>query len=394
MRVVANPELTRLPGAGHRAFLLADPHHIFELTPDTFALLANLQEPRPIGELLPAPDEAQLRALESLLEARVLLPEGEPQRRALARWRPAILRFLSAPRWSAELAGPDAIVILGGRYDYNTLGTFARGSADGPDAVRSASRLLPSQYDLATGAMLGYYDADDDDRRLLAGARLFDAGDVEPTLPGVRWSDYASELVRALRTVRASGARAVLLGGDHSLTLPAIASLDEPALGVIHVDAHADLAPIIADDDLHHGNVFSHVAALPGVKRIVRLGARGIECAPPLAGGVEYRSFSVARLGAMSPHELQQLAPPDLPYYLSIDVDALDPAVAPGTPAPVPDGFALGRLRRILRGVLAGRRLVGIDLMELLPSADRTGITGHAAVQLLIEAIAVAVDQP
>lgn len=128
-----------------------------------------------------------------------------------------------------------------------------------------------------------------------------------------------------------------------------------------------------------------HVGALPNLKHVVQLGVRGIMSGPHRLTHLPFESFPVHRLRQLPSEALEQLCKPDLPYYLSLDIDALDPSVAPGSPVLVPDGFGLLELRILLARVLKGRVLLGIDLVEVLPERDPAALTSYAAVQLLLE---------
>jgi agmatinase len=392
LRLWTNPELRRIARSSG-AYLHGEPERVLELTADTFALLDALREPRALADVLPEISDEQAAVVQQLLELRVLLREGEAPRRAPVRWRPGLMRFLNAPRWSAAATQPDDWVVVGARSDANTMPGYPRGSAAGPDAIRAASKPLSSVTDLATGQMRGFYDPDGE-RTVLAGARFADAGDVEATLTTATWDELATELRRSVAAVRAAGGRVLLLGGDHSVALPAIEALGDAPLGILHFDAHSDLAPIYAPGDINHGNVMRHVARLPQVQQIVQLGCRGFQLEAPSIDGVAYRSWSVARLRGGAADEARAWMRDDLAWYLSIDIDVLDPSIAPGTPAPVPDGLLVSEARGLIRALAGGRRIVGIDVVEVSPEDDAGGLTAHSALQLVIEALAAAAPPP
>jgi agmatinase len=386
-RLVQNPEVVRLPVSGRTVCVRDEVDRLLPLSDAICALLARFKSPALLGEALPGAPERELRAISELVALRLLLVEGDLPRTTSVCRRPAAVAFANAPRWDGDRESPGALVILGARFDGGTLPAYPRGSARGPDLIRSASSALGLRLDLWSGEALGLHDVDEG-RPILAGARLRDAGDLDPA-PAATYAEVAARLEEEIRGLRRQGARVILLGGDHSLTWPAVRALDEPAFGVLHLDAHTDLAPLRFPGDVHHGNVLRHVCALPGVAHVVQLGHRGINQAAPVLPGVDYTSYPVERLRRLDAAARGALCRPDLPYYLSVDVDGLDPSVAPGTPAPTPDGFGLAEARALLREVTRGRRLLGADVVEVLPDADRPAITGLSAAQLVLEILSI-----
>lgn len=395
--LVTNPELTRVSPDDGSAFLSSRPEQIFTLTPDTLLLLARFRSPATVRALLGVPSPLQQAVLKQLLELRILQVEGTvPDRLPLPR-TPILPSFLCAPLWHGTYDGLDAsgtpapkprsrtCVIVGAPWDRGTLAEFSKGTSGGPRAIRSASTPLALRFDLATGRPLSYFDADHA-RTLLENVSIYDAGDLIAP-PAMPWPEYAARLQAILRSIRSTGAIPLVLGGDHSVSLPAISSIDAPAFGIVHIDAHSDLGDIRFPEDVHHGNVMRHVATLPNVKHLIQLGVRGILPSPHRLTQLPFESLSVHRLRTLSEEALGGLCLPDLPYYLSIDIDALDPGVAPGTPVPVPDGFGLLELRSLISRVLKARSVLGIDLVEVLPGRDPAALTPYAAVQLLLEAM-------
>lgn len=393
--LVTNPELTRVSPDEGAVYVSSRPEQVFNLTPDTLELLARFRSGATVRALMSTPSPLQQAVLKQLIELQLLLVEGAERRVSPLLRTPILPSFLCAPLWNAahdglDMSSPGVFprrtrtwVVLGAPWDRGTLPDFTKGSSAGPRAIRTASTFLARRFDLATGVPLPYFDADHA-RPLLDKVAVFDAGDLLPP-PAMPWKEYAARMQQVLRTIRQTGATPLVLGGDHSVSLPAISSLDVPAFGLVHVDAHSDLGDIRSPDDVHHGNVMRHVGALPNLKHMIQLGVRGILPVPHRLSHVPFESLSVHKLRQLSSEALESLCKPDLPYYLSIDIDALDPSVAPGSPVLVPDGFGLLELRRLLSRILKGRMLLGIDLVEVLPARDPAALTAYAAVQLLLE---------
>lgn len=382
LRLQVNPYLRRVPGSAVHAFVQTDPSRVFELTPDTFTLLAEFTAPHTIAELLGEPDEALLAVFTQLCELRVLVPVGGELGPRPLRRSPAATTLCGAPTWPEDQAEPGAVVVLGACFDDHTLPGYARGAASGPHAVRQASAGHPLRERVEDGRSLGLFDIDAG-RRLLAGARVHDAGDVHG-FPGCTWAEYAATLGAELRAIADRGGRVLLLGGDHSVALPALLAHDRP-FALLHFDAHTDVAPLRWRGDLHHGNFLRHAAAAAPLRQIVSLGVRGLQDIPGDVEGVPYLARSPECLRGLSSDALAGLLAPDLPVHVSVDIDVLDPSVAPATPAIEPGGLTLAELRRLLRACLRGREVVGADLVEVQGDRDGTTLTARAALLLAVD---------
>jgi agmatinase len=196
------------------------------------------------------------------------------------------------------------------------------------------------------------------------------------------------------------GATPFVVGGDHSLTLPvlrAVAAGHGP-VALVHLDAHLDTSgPEVWGDADHHGTPIRHAIeeGLVAPNRLWQLGIRG-PWGEPSDGDL------VARHGGrvFGPDEIARRTPDtvareirtvvgDDPVYVTFDVDAVDPAFAPGTGTPVPGGLAAREALALVRA-LAGVRLVGMDVVEVAPSLDHADVTAHLAAHLLFEGLALA----
>ncbi len=205
---------------------------------------------------------------------------------------------------------------------------------------------------------------------------------------------------RTVGALLTHGATPFVVGGDHSLTHPvlrAVAGRHGP-VALVHVDAHLDTSgPEVWGDAHHHGTPIRHAIeeGLVAPNRLWQIGIRG-----PWGGASDGELG--ARHGAriVEPDEVARRGPDDLareirsvvgdePVYVTFDVDALDPAFAPGTGTPVPGGLAAREALALVRA-LAGVRLVGMDVVEVAPALDHADLTAHLAAHLLFEGLAVA----
>jgi len=390
-RLQVNPDLIRVPGSATHAFLRSDPRRSFELTPDTFELLGRLREPHMLAEVLGQPDDATLAIVDELVELEILHVEG-PRAAPRPTLRPQSQRLCGASAWLGEPLRAGAVIVVGAPFDDLTPAPHPRGAASGPALIRRASAPFPLEPSLRTGAVIGLYDIDLG-RNLMAGVDLLDAGDLPP-LAGAPASAYLEALSAELRGILDAGARPLLLGGDHSVSAAAIDALVESLIaagrgpiGIFHVDAHTDAAAVRWPGELHHGNVLRAIARRPEVVDITCVGARGFQNIPEELEGTPYRALSPSILRAADPSALAGLLREDIPYYVTVDIDALDPSVAPATGVLEPDGLGLGELRHLLRTMLGAREVLGADLCEVHGEGPGAELTGKAAFQITVELV-------
>ena len=236
------------------------------------------------------------------------------------------------------------------------------------------------------------------------------AVDVFATLPGVDGGNVVfppfdraamREAVRAdVARVVATGALPVCVGGDHSITLPALRAVAarRGPVAVVHLDAHLDTSgPEVWGDDFHHGTPLRHAITegLTADGAVIHLGVRGPRGSAAddaLTRGRGNRIISADEVGERgAPRIVSELRERigDRPVYVTIDVDAIDPAFAPGTGTPVPGGLTAREALALVRG-LAALDIAGIDVVEVCPPLDHADVTSHLAAALLFEALAAA----
>jgi agmatinase len=276
-----------------------------------------------------------------------------------------------------ERADPDAaIVVAGVPFD---LGTSNRpGARFGPAAIRQASRMLLDGDHPACWREPARLDiADIGDFRIAHG-------DIPKTLAKI------TEEAAPLRHL-------VALGGDHTITLGLLRALAKRTgpLALVHFDAHVDTWPESFGLVYGHGSPFYHAIAegLVDPQRMVQIGIRS-----PMHRGIFDWTVGkgVTILFAEEVHDSGPAATAqrireivgDAPAYLSFDVDALDPAFAPGTGTPEVGGLATWQVRAILRR-LSGIRFVGMDVVEVSPPYDVAEITALAAATVAWDYLAL-----
>jgi agmatinase len=275
-----------------------------------------------------------------------------------------------------DRTNPDATVCVAGiPFD---LGTSNRpGARFGPGAIRHASRMLVDGDHPASWTEVAKLDfADIGDFRIAHG-------DIPGTLVAL---EAQAEAIRHL----------VALGGDHTVTLALLRALAKRTgpVGLVHFDAHVDTWPESFGLRYGHGEPFRHAIeeGLVEPRRMIQIGIRS-----PV-----HREVFDWTLGKgvtiVSAEDVHESGPPAVaerirqvigsgPAYLSFDVDALDPAFAPGTGTPEVGGLATWQARAILRR-LAGLDFAGMDVVEVSPPYDVAEITALAAATVAWDYIA------
>lgn len=272
------------------------------------------------------------------------------------------MSFLGARAPGARPAGPrapDVLTLYGVPYDATS--SFRRGSRFGPEAIRWASESIET-----------YSPVLDRDLETVAFA---DAGDLRVEGLG------PAAMVRAVREQIAPGVP-FCLGGEHTLTLGAVQALAPrcPGLAIVQWDAHTDLRDEYQGERISHATVMRRL--LEGGCPLVQLGVRaGTREEFRLA---QERSLHLSRAVGLPPGLLEALR--DRSLYLTVDIDVLDPSIAPGTGNPEPGGATYAGLVEALRS-LASHRVVGMDLVEVSPPCDPAGATAIVAAALAREMI-------
>lgn len=257
-----------------------------------------------------------------------------------------------------------SIAILGIPWDEKS--SYLRGPAAAAGSIRQAHYSSSTNTATESGSDL----ADESRIRFLGDL------DLEPGEAAF------GTIERSIEGVLRLGSRVLCLGGDHSVTLPIVRahSRSFPGLSILHIDAHTDLYDELGGDRLSHACPFSRIMEEGLVSRLVQLGIRTLNAHQREQAdrfGVEILEMRNWRPDDGLPEDL------DGPLYLSLDLDALDPAFAPGVSHPEPGGLSTRELLTILHTLPAP--LVGADIVELNPLRDPRGLTARVAAKLLKE---------
>lgn len=282
-----------------------------------------------------------------------------------------------------EIAALEAdIAMIGAPWDGGS--SFRPGARFGPRAVRSVA-FNPSTHHFHSGVVLKN------------ALKIVDFGDANCPVgrPQLAFSSIASKVREAL----AGGAMPLLIGGDHSVTIPAVRaaveSEDPDQIGLIQIDAHADTDNEIDGDRLSHGCVIRRLVedGLVVGDNILQLGLRGFW--PPASQlewardqGISWLSVDKAVHDVALVSSLDALRKKVSKVYLTVDLDSLDPAFAPGVGTPEPGGFSTRELFGIIRSVCNRFQFVGVDVVELVPSHDVADVSVNVALRTTLEILA------
>lgn len=277
-----------------------------------------------------------------------------------------------------------------------TRATFLGVPTDAGTTYQPGARFAPWHVRRVSALVQGWSSAHGLDAFAATGA--VDGGNV--VFPPFDREAARSAVAGAASAIFAQGASPFLVGGDHSITLPVLraAAAALGPLAVVHVDAHLDTSgPEAWMDAWHHGTPMRHALeeGLVAPGQLHQVGIRGPRAnAHDAALSAAHRASlhgmdEVADRGVSAIAAEIRGAVGDLPVYVSFDVDAIDPAFAPGTGTPVPGGLSAREALRLVRA-LAGVRLVGMDVVEVCPPLDHADLTSHLAAHLLFEGLAVA----
>lgn len=276
-------------------------------------------------------------------------------------------------RYSKDLAGVD-LAVTGVPFDQAV--THRPGTRFGPRAIREASTLQAFDAPYGWG-----YDP-------LSELSIVDYGDL--AFDYAHTASFPDRVTAHIAGILAAGAGAITLGGDHFITLPILRAYAEAygPMALIQFDAHSDTW---ADDDMSridHGT-FLYKAIKTGVVDPAATVSVGIRTDNPDTLGVTILDAPfVHQAGVADTAARIRKVVGTRPCYITFDIDALDPAFAPGTGTPVWGGLASWQAAAILRG-LAGIDLVGGDVVEVSPPYDTTGATAIAGAHVATELIAL-----
>ncbi|MEY2892993.1 MAG: hypothetical protein RJA98_2901 [Pseudomonadota bacterium] len=257
------------------------------------------------------------------------------------------------------------------------------GTRFGPRQIRAESVLL-RPYNMGTGA--APFDT----------LRVADLGDI--AINPYNLLDSVARIEAGFDRITGTGCKAITLGGDHTITLPILRALHKRhgPVGLIHIDAHADVNDEMFGEKVAHGTTFRRAVeeGLIDPQRTVQIGLRGTGYTAEDFEWCRRQGFRVVQVEecwgrSLTPlmAELRERLGTD-PVYFSLDIDGIDPAFAPGTGTPEIGGLTVPQTLEVIRGAW-GLDLVGADVVEVSPPYDPHGNTALLGANLAYELLCV-----
>ena len=273
------------------------------------------------------------------------------------------------------------IAILGAPFDCGSQ--WRTGSRMGPRGVREASTLYSFGHD-------GAYDHEDDIVYLKSNSKIIDIGDAD-----IIHTDTISShnnIEYGVRKILASEAIPVVIGGDHSVNIPCInAFKNNKPFHLIQIDAHLDFVDERHGVKFGHGNPMRRAAEKSFVKGLTQIGIRNVSSTAKegyeQARNMGSKIISVRKFRELGVNKIIDQIPDNIPYYISIDIDAFDPSIASGTGTPSHGGFLYYEVLELIDLIAQKGKIIGMDLVEVAPDYDITSSTTTLAAQLLLNSI-------
>ena len=231
----------------------------------------------------------------------------------------------------------------------------------------------------------GYWNIEDR-KKYLEKIRLVDCGDQDVLYLDVERT--FSAITDSLKKILSTRAFPVILGGDHSITFPVVRSFQKiKPLHLIHLDAHLDYNDSVEGVKLANGSPIKRISELSFVDEIIQIGMRGIRAREDAFKDSMSRANKIITLFDFRRRGIEEVLRqiPKGNLYVTIDIDVLDPSVAPGTSSPEFDGMNYHEIRVLLKGIASRGKVVGFDLTEVNPFLDAVGLTQSAAVMIILE---------
>jgi arginase len=260
---------------------------------------------------------------------------------------------------------PGMVAIVGVPSDENS--SFLRGPAQAPGQIRQVLHSGSSNLCAESGHDLGQEP------------RLLDVGEM-PLGANTWQADGSATIRQQITTLLDKEVRVLSLGGDHAVTFPIMQAFAAkyPNLTILHLDAHPDLYDEFEGSRVSHACPFARIMEAGLARRLVQVGVRTLN--DPQKEQATRFGVEIIEMTAWQPGMSLNL---EEPLYLSLDMDALDPAFAPGVSHHEPGGFSTREVIQMIQEIEVP--LVGADIVELNPMRDPSGVTTAVAAKLLKE---------
>ncbi len=282
------------------------------------------------------------------------------------------------------------VAIFGAPWDEGV--GYRPGARFGPRSIREYStRFAFHERAVKRG---GYWNIANR-KRYLERVRMVDCGDQDVLY--LKAEETFSAVTRSIEKLISRKAFPVILGGDHSITFPVVRAFRRlRPLHIVHLDAHLDYNDSIEGVLLANGSPVKRLSELDFVGEIVQIGMRGIRAREDAYRDSASRGNKIITLSEFRRSGLEKILhkiPNGGDLYVTIDIDVLDPSIAPGTSSPEFDGMTYGELSELLKGIASRSKVVGFDVVEVNPFLDAIGLTQSAAVMIILEFLGAIFDR-
>jgi len=274
------------------------------------------------------------------------------------------------------------VAVLGAPFDFGSQ--YRSGARMGPRSIREASTLFSFGH-------AGAYDHEDDIVYLPSDTtRIVDIGDAD--IIHTDTVNSHANIEYGVKKILYANAIPVVLGGDHSINIPCINAFEkQESIHIIQIDAHLDFVDERHGVRLGHGNPMRRASEKSYVSGMTQIGIRNVS-STSREGYIDAKEkgssiFSVRQFRKIGIDEMLNNIPKNVRYYLTIDIDAFDPSIAPGTGTPSHGGFYYYEILEFIDGLTKQGNVVGLDLVEVAPDYDITNSTSTLAAQLLMNII-------
>ena len=239
----------------------------------------------------------------------------------------------------------------------------------------------------------GYWDIENK-KRYLEKIRLVDCGDQDVLYLDVQKT--FSAVTDSIGKILSAKAFPVILGGDHSITIPVVQAFRKyELLHIVHLDAHLDYNDSVEGVLLANGSPIRRVSEFDFIGEIIQIGMRGIRAREDAYNDSASRRNRIITMSDFRKKGINEVLSkiPTGNLYVTIDIDVLDPSIAPGTSSPEFDGMTYHEIRDLLKGIASRGKVVGFDLVEVNPFLDQVGLTQSAAVMIILEFLGALFDK-
>ena len=274
---------------------------------------------------------------------------------------------------------------------YDVGNSWRPGTRFGPREIRNYS----TRYSGWGGSQQkGYWDINQN-KRFLEDISMSDCGDVDVAYYDIERNRKI--ITQTVKKILKAGTFPVVIGGDHSITYPCICAFEDfKSLDIIQIDAHLDWIDEVDGIRYANGSPMRRSMELDFTNKMVQLGIRCIRSRERDYNSAKSQGsqiFTRQDIRQKGVDEIVEKLSPLGNVYVSIDIDGLDPSIAPGTGSPTVDGLLYYEVINLLKGITKKSNVVGFDIVEVNPMVDLSGQTCLLATTLILEFLGMIFDQ-